>query len=415
MTRVWVEPSERRVEPFGDTPGKLSILHRSLREWQDEAFRLAGLEQVGACTPPCLVVPDTLFCSGEVLADFVKGADGSDAVLVLAPSVFGEQTTPVQPYVHKVEEGWCFEKVRFVSEDASLAWRDAKRVVVDPEEDPLEIPVPKHLVGKAVVQVPRAKRPVLTVHHWVHLLWANQAASSMVLATVPWWRGLPRLIWAVIRAIKISILGPTIPAIRGRGRWLNHWHVLGALNTVGKNCDIHPSAVVEGSRLGDNVTVGAHARVLLSDVGDGAHIMAGAQVETSVVGHQALVCQASGIRSCLLMPEAVASQAWLQLSVLGRRAITTVGSLTMDLNFERPIRVPLDGSMHEVGREVLGAAFGHDVRVGTGVWVAPGRMIPNGVTVVRDPNQVLLGLPDNPKPGSYTIRRGSLVPLHEEE
>ena len=136
--------------------------------------------------------------------------------------------------------------------------------------------------------------------------------------------------------------------------------------------------------------------------------MTGAQVEASVVGQGALVCQGCGIRNCVLYPEAVASQHFLQLSVLGRRAVTTLGSLTMDLNFERDIRVPLDGAMHSVGARLLGAAFGHDCTIGTGIWMASGRSVPNGAFVVRDPDQVLSKVPEQVSGGPQRVRGGRL-------
>ena len=84
----------------------------------------------------------------------------------------------------------------------------------------------------------------------------------------------------------------------------------------------------------------------------------------------------------------------MQQCVLGKRAVTTSGAYSMDLNFDAEIRVPLDGELHSTGQKFLGSAFGHDCRVGTGFWMASGRMIPNGYFVIRNPDDVLSRLAD---------------------
>ncbi|MFN7972747.1 MAG: hypothetical protein U0166_10425 [Acidobacteriota bacterium] len=389
--KVHVEPTGRSIEPFGDPPSSALVLDRPLSSWQDEAIASAGLARAGALEPPCLVVPDALFASAGALRAFVDGAAGRDAVLVLKDSVFGRKTTPVQPHVVRVDAGHRFEKVRFVSGRGE----PPVDVVVDPDESVLKVPLPSRFADGGALELPLPRHPVMTLHHWIHILWANQAAGAMVTRSVPRWKAAARIFLAVARSFSID-----------------KWEVLARLNRVGRKCDIHPTAVLEGATLGNGVTVGAFARVLFSQIGDGATVMPGAHVEASTVGARATVAQGTTIRLCVLYPEAIASQETMQMCLLGRGAVTTLGSFSMDLNFEREIRVPLDGVLHGTGTRFLGSAFGHGCRVGTGIWLASGRMVPNGSSVVRDPRDVVSRIPpDLPAGATLANDGGTLRPV----
>jgi NDP-sugar pyrophosphorylase family protein len=204
-----------------------------------------------------------------------------------------------------------------------------------------------------------------------------------------------RVLWAVIRA-----------------RSFNKWRVLGKLNTIGRKCDIHPTAVVEGSTLGDGVSVGPYARVLFSTLGDGVQIMPGASVEASTLGAGSCVAQGCGVRAVVLYPEACSSAVMVQASVLGRRAMVVPGSFLLDLNFDREIRVPMDGELASAGTNFLGCALGHGSQVGTGIWIASGRAIPNGCRIVRHPAELVARLPTE-NGGTWVPEDGRVVRMED--
>lgn len=390
--RVYVEPTGRRIEPFGDPPGDAPIQQIPLSTWQSRAFEALGLEIAADPTPPCLIVPDTLLITETGLRRFVEGCAGRNGVLMLKQSVFGEETTAVQPEVTHVEGvGWRFERVRFVSGgDEPVA-----DVVVDPEEKLITVPTPEYYLGDTEMRLAIPRHPVMTLHHWVHILWANQFMGGWEALTTPMWRWVARGLWGAMKALS-----------------LNKWKILGKMNTIGRGCDIHPTAVIEGCKLGDNVTVGPYAFLRASSLGDGCTVMAGAMVELSVMGERCIITQQSVIKSCVLYPEAVASQYLMQLCVLGRQAVTTGGSFSMDLNFEGDIRVMLDGELHSTGQRVLGSAFGHRCRVGTGFWMASGRMVPNDYFLIRDPDQILAKLPEGlADAGPLKVKDRTLQPV----
>lgn len=389
-TRVFVEPTGRRIAPFDDPPGEALIGNRRLADRLDEAIRDAGFTRVDSPEPPCLIVPDALWCTAGALRKFVAGAAGRDAVLVLGHCRFGDASTPVQPDVRKVEAGYRFARIRFVTP----AGADPVDVVIDADEDPLDIPAPPYLdIDTLAFGLPRDI--VMTLHHWVHILWANLFIGAVDMRNTPRSTLIRRGLWAVLRA-----------------RSLDKWRVMGRFNVIGKGCDIHPTAVVEASTLGDNVTIGPFARVFASTLGDGAQVWAGGHCELSTIGPKAVVTEYSTVRFCVLYPEAVVGQYLMQMCVLGRRVMTTGAAFSMDLNFDQNIRVPLDGTLHDTGTRFLGSAFGHRARIGTGFWLASGRMIPNDYFIIRHPDAVVSRIPEglagqNP----LAVQGRTLVPL----
>ena len=388
---VFVQPTGRRIDPFGDSPGEVLILNRPLSAWQRDALVGAGLTPIDRPQPPCLIIPDALFTTSGALRAFVDGAAGRDAVLVLKQSVYGKNSVPVQPGVTPCDLGWRFEEIRFVSGRGD----PAVDVVVDPDEQVVKMPLPTHYVGSGEIEIPFPRHPLMTIHHWVHILWANQVAGSIELRATPKWKFILTGLWALLRA-----------------RSFNRWRLLGKANTIGKNCDIHPTAIIEGSTLGDGVSVGPYARVLFSRLGDKVGVMAGAMVEACTLGDRSMVSQQTVVRFCVLYPEAIASQYLMQQCVLGRRAVTTGGAFSMDLNFDGPIRVPLDGKLHSTGTQFLGSAFGHGARIGTGHWLASGRAVPNETFLIRDPRQVIARIsPDLAGQGPLINDQGTLRPL----
>ena len=82
-----------------------------------------------------------------------------------------------------------------------------------------------------------------------------------------------------------------------RVRSINRQKVLARMGTVGKNCQIHPTAVIEACHIGDNVVIGPYAVVRASVIGDGAKIEEYATVNISAGG-----CGVSNQSICIGQP-----------------------------------------------------------------------------------------------------------------
>lgn len=388
---VFVEPTGHTVAPFGDAPGEVLVVNKSLAHLQAQAFEEAGLTVTDELRAPTLIVPDNAYFTGGTLRQFLDAAGGKSAVCVLADSFFGKYTTPVQRDVERIDAGWRFHKVRF--DDGSGA--APVDVVLDPDEKQMSIDVPEYYMGTDKLEMGIPRYPLMTIHHWCHVLWANQVAPGVEARNRPKWVWIVWGLWAALRAMS-----------------LNKWKVMAKMNRMGRKCDIHPTAIVEFCTLGEGVSIGAGAQVRFSTLGAGTHIMPGALVEFSALGDKCIVNQNSAVKFSVMYPGAISGHQLIQLSVLGREAVTTYGSNCIDMNFHQEIRVPLDGKLHSVGQRTLGCAIGHRATLGTGFWIASGRAVPNDYFVVRPPHEIIYRIPEglaeeNPLAG----KDGTLVPV----
>ncbi|MGE0228324.1 MAG: hypothetical protein AB7I38_04945 [Dehalococcoidia bacterium] len=369
-TRVFVERTGRRIAPFNDPIGETPILSRPLRRWQAEAFAGSGLVVSAVLQPPCLVVPDTLFASAGALRAFVDGARGEDAVFVLKRSEFARMSTPVQPAVREAEDGYVFEAIRFVS------GRDQppRRVVVDPQEQVVEVDLPRatFVARRTTLGIPREY--VMTMHHWVHILWANEIAGPFQAWTNP-----PR--------------ETALEALRSRFRRRSEDldRALPARSTFGRGCDVHPTAVVEGSRLGNHVTVGPYASVMFSDLDDHVNISVDSDVQFSVFGRKAFLGPNGLAHFSVVHPDTVAGFMG-QLSITGSGAVTA-GVRIQKPEVDQPVSVELDGRMYSTGLHFLGAAYGYHSQLGGGIFVQAGSAIPNGYQIISEAPGLLSKIP----------------------
>ena len=65
--RIHLLKTGRRIQPFDDPIEKTLINNLPLGEWQNKAFAdISGV--VDSFSPPCLVLPDTLWLNGLLLS-----------------------------------------------------------------------------------------------------------------------------------------------------------------------------------------------------------------------------------------------------------------------------------------------------------------------------------------------------------
>ena len=101
----------------------------------------------------------------------------------------------------------------------------------------------------------------------------------------------------------------------------------------------------------------------------------------------------------------------LQMCLVGRNVGITPRVTPMDVMPLGQLKVKDGDRLVPVKLPVLGSCFGHDVFVGPDVYVAPGRALPNGLTILSEPARILASIPEGLDPGSaYVVRDGTLVP-----
>jgi NDP-sugar pyrophosphorylase family protein len=190
-----------------------------------------------------------------------------------------------------------------------------------------------------------------------------------------------------------------------RARSTNKWNVLKKLNRIGRGCDIHPTAYIEGSTVGDNVTIGAGSVVRLSHIGSGTSIGSNATVECSVLGEGCALDSMSGAFASVLYPGTASSAKLIYISVCGRDTFLADGVYLADFRFDRRnVSVVKGGATIDTGNVGLGVCLGHGVYLGAGCVVAPGRAVPNGLRLVPDESRTIARFSeDGTAPGHRTV------------
>lgn len=248
--------------------------------------------------------------------------------------------------------------------------------------------------GPEALDVPAPRLVACDVRTWADLLWVSLFAMTARVRNLSPGKGLLLVTLAAARSLS-----------------LNPWRVAGKLVEKGKGCDIHPSAVVEASVLGDGVKIGPGAVVRGSILRSGAEVEELALVVGSVVGGQARV-QRQAMCKFSVLSNLSSCGGTVQLSFFGEGSSLRGGSYTIDRNLDgSPVRVTApDGALVDAG-PVLGVVLGAGAMIGSGVWIGAGRAIPAGVTVIRSPYDTVLRFGANVPPGVYAVVDGSLAPV----
>ncbi len=178
----------------------------------------------------------------------------------------------------------------------------------------------------------------------------------------------------------------------------------------GKGCQIHPTAVVQASILGDGVKIGAYSVVRGSILGDGVHISDQSIVTGTIFGANSFDSPNGLARMCVVYPGTQAGK--IQGTVVGRNVFMALVCRLLDVKFEGSVKVLHKGRIEDTGMNFLGVCVGHNARIGADVWVVPGREIPNGMSIVKDPRDMISVFPpDLPEGEIVCLRDGKLVPV----
>jgi NDP-sugar pyrophosphorylase family protein len=249
---------------------------------------------------------------------------------------------------------------------------DSVYLMMNPEQFYERFPVPEHMIGGGKYDVPVTDFAIIQIDHWANLWAANM---STLLAKIARLRNA-----SIIKRVYLVL----------RARSLNKWKILRKTNKIGKKCDIHPTAYVEGSTIGDSVTIGAGTVIRLSVVGDGANIGSNVNIECSVVGEGCAVDSGSGLFCTVLYPGAATSASIIYVSICGRNTFVAEGVSLADFRFDgKPVSVIKEGKLVNTNIRGLGSCLGHGVYLGAGCVVAPGRSIPNKLRLTPDEKRII--------------------------
>jgi carbonic anhydrase/acetyltransferase-like protein (isoleucine patch superfamily) len=180
------------------------------------------------------------------------------------------------------------------------------------------------------------------------------------------WLHVLELSLAALRA-RIKSAPPVVRADRRRGQ------------------RIHPTARIERSILGNNVTVEAHASIIDSVIGDDVLVGDHSVIHTCAIGGGCRTLVDTHLRRVVAMPGSTLSNLDMQDTVFGREVFLTTG---VAFFHEGPGRcVEVDGV--DTGRPVLGGAIGRRAVLGSRALFRCGLALPAGTLVVARPDEAI--------------------------
>ena len=250
--------------------------------------------------------------------------------------------------------------------------------------------------GDLTYQIPL--RACLSIESWIHIFMANVVMGVFAMAAaqdvkmgkarlkdVLRWSGAD---WRTfVDKLKFSTSAIWQRLNPFEESWRNHFLASRALVKVGKRCSIDPTAVIHGPTvIGDDVYIGPGVVIANSIIGNNVNVMQGDQVMMSVVSDRCFLPFNAGLFMTTLMENSmVAQNSTLQLTVVGRNTFIGANNCFTDFNLQNePIKVMHNGQPVEVNMPVLGSAVGHNVKLGSGFVVYPGRMIESNTVIIFD-------------------------------
>lgn len=371
--------SDKTIEPFGDHPRDCLITNRPLSNIQQEAIASQKLSFIPITDPgqikdieEHLVFNDYLYFTPELLSEFISRSRSlrCRTVAALKPGISTLRCMATTQSVDKHEDYIGYYLYYVPAEEYRN--NDLQTVVINPDQTSEFVPMSTHMFGGSEYHVPLTDKLLIQIEHWANLWGANIATLLAGLARVKTRHKL-NLLWLALKA-----------------RSLNQWNVLHKANRIGRGCDIHPTAYIEGSTIGNNVKIGAMSIIRESVIGDNSYIANNAAVELSVIGGGSVLQSGVVVQYSVLYPGAFTTAAGLNACFLGRDTFIGGGATLADFRFDgNSVTVVKDGEKIDTGNTFLGCCLGHGVYLGSGCIVAPGRAIPNGMRINPEESRII--------------------------
>ncbi len=192
------------------------------------------------------------------------------------------------------------------------------------------------------------------------------------------------------RTVKLQKLIPEF--LRSRFGRLNSplfFRGLKRLNKIGNNCNIHPTALIEGSIIGDNVTIGAFAIIRLSVISAKVTVAEHVTVINSVLGEETYIANSNFIGNCVTYPNVFLIHGPYQASIFGKNS-ACFAVINCDYRLDQKnIQIPTSQGILDSHQKILGIAYGHKSKTGGGNIIAAGRIVPNDFEITP-PNHIIL-------------------------
>ena len=168
-----------------------------------------------------------------------------------------------------------------------------------------------------------------------------------------------------------------------------YYRALRKMNKFGKNCKIHPTAIIEGSEIGDNVFIGANAVIRLSVLKNNCTVSDNVGVINSFLDEGTYIANCNYINSCVTYKEVFLIHGPYQLSIFGENS-ACFAVINCDIRLDQnTIKIPTSYGIIDSKQPLLGIAYGHRSKAGGGNIIASGRIMPNDY-ILNPPDSIIL-------------------------
>jgi bifunctional UDP-N-acetylglucosamine pyrophosphorylase/glucosamine-1-phosphate N-acetyltransferase len=249
---------------------------------------------------------------------------------------------------------------------------DRVPVIIEADTYRENLAMPEHLCGTPGYDIPLPDKMIVQIDHWTNL-WAANISTLLEPAA------------SLMKTPKWKLLGKAL-----RARSLNQWKIVNKLNNIGRNCDIHPTAYIEGCVVGDNVTIGAGSVIRECNIDSNASVENNATLNFSVIGEGGYIADGSIIRYSVIYPRTFFGFSTLSCQMLGRNCFIGDGVTLADYRLDgKCVTVLKNGVVIDTANKFLGSCIGNDTYLAGGTIIAPGRTIPNGTRVNPENHDVI--------------------------
>ena len=382
------------IYPFGDSICDLQIFCRSFDELQKQELRKAGLEPISVVgkdnlneEPPYILIPDNLCLSAQAVKLVLRNVAkrGESFKLHLRNGYYSDvylwgensrnDTIPIDFfYVHD-------KKQTVGRKIIDIDCRKFSREKLPPTME-------KNARG---FDYPQTDFIMIPIMNWVNL-WQANIAFLMKHAFEWEYTRRYRQIIPIVRALGSIERAPLY------------------INKIGRNCSIHPSAVVEASIIGDNVHIGANAVVRLCNVADHAYISDQALLRVSNIGKNAYIANNNNVAFCTVYSGAFLISGPYQFSIFGKEC-AVLHCIDCDCRLDRKtIKASIaEFTRIDTNQLYVGSCFGHRVRIGAGTIISPGSAVPNNLWINPNPSLVIKGLTGLPEEQNLFLSEDGVI------
>lgn len=371
---LYIITKGQNLEIFGDPIGDVLVLNKRLVDWQVDTARRAGLNaqfvsSIENQSPPYFVMNEDVFFTKRFLNEFVRRATaiGRNCRAGLSKNELQNRLVRSHSFAHHVPGGYCYD-LRYVT-DISLEDEFVLIAMDDLKYSTMPLP---HAISKTRETIYCSSTlAILQITAPLHLYQANMHANFEACAE------------RIVRA-NLSAAGQSDE----RG------------NRIGSNCNIHPTAYLEGCDIGDGAQIGAYAVLRHSTLGRCVRIADAVNMFRSVVGENSQICEQHRVIMSVIYPECFLISGALQFSIMGYASGIFAAWITDARMDQQTLKTVVGGKVVDSGLPYLGCIMGHNAKVTAGVVTAPGRVIPNGAEIHLAPHLTYKGLPANHPPNT---------------